>query len=91
MYLDSLCIPALIELQFEAAFAAFHGDQAQQRCELLLVLGGNACGGEKYGMVPVCPGAFAFKPQRTLNGAQVGMDRSAFAIERGRCSMRWRT
>jgi hypothetical protein len=44
-----------IELQFEASIAAFHGDQAQQRCELLLVLRGNASHGQERGAAAVRP------------------------------------
>jgi hypothetical protein len=81
LYQDSLCIRALLELQFEASFPALDRDQAQQRCELLLVLGGNTSHGQERGAVAVRPRSFAVEPKRTLNGAQVGVERSAFAIE----------
>jgi hypothetical protein len=69
-----------IALQFEAALAAFHGDQAQQRCELLLVLRGNASHGQERAAVALRPRSIAVEPKRTLNGAQAGMNRSAFTI-----------
>src|SRR3954471_19725270 len=70
-----------VQLQFEAAFAALDSNEAQQRRELLLVLGADARIRQKRGIGPLLPRALPVKPKRTLQGAQVRVQRSAFTVD----------
>jgi len=71
----------LIELQLEASVAAFHGDEAQQRCELQLVLRGNAGSGQERGPAAARPRSFTVELYRSLESMQGDADCGSFSLE----------